>query len=487
VVDGGHVGKAKTASVDGGSHTAYDDVQRLDAPQRFLDPATPFREAPMFDRRDFLKRTSAAALAAAPYFWTSRRAGAAESKNGRLNVGAIGVGGRGSQIALWASELGNMVACCDVDRTHAERFAGAFEGKCAIHGDYRELIERDDVDVVTVGTPDHWHVKIAIEAMKAGLDVYCEKPVSLTIDEGKVMCRAVEETGRVVQVGSDQRSDRRILRGIALARSGRLGKTLTARVGLPRYLTGGPFPTMEPPGHLDWNVWLGPAASVPYCPERCHGLFRMWREYSGGSLTDWGAHHVDVAMWGLGQSETGPVEVEGEGTVPDVPNGYNIAVDYHVTLTFADGSKMVVSDDRDRGVLFEGEEGRFFVNRNRLSGKPVEELTDADRRWLAEESDKLSGLRDLPEVGGDTWQTRYMQTISRDHMRNFFDCVKSRKTPASDMVSHHRVLNCCHLCNIAIRLKRKLKWDPAEEKFLGDDEANGMLRREQRAAYAIEG
>ncbi|MHC4402692.1 MAG: Gfo/Idh/MocA family protein, partial [Planctomycetota bacterium] len=410
----------------------------------------------MLDRREFLRRTSATAVAAVPYYWSSVQARAAESKNDRLNVAAIGVGGRGSQIATWASELGNMVACCDVDRSHAQRFAAPFDGKCAVSSDYRQLLERNDLDVVTVGTPDHWHVKIAVEAMRAGLDVYCEKPVGLTIDEGKLMCRVVKETGRVVQVGSDQRSDRRILRGIALARSGRLGETLTARVGLPRYLTGGPFPTTEPPAHLDWDTWLGQAPKVPYCRERCHGSFRMWREYSGGSLTDWGAHHVDVAMWGLRQGSTGPVEVEGEGTVPDVPNGYNIAVDYKVTLSFAGGSKIVVSDDRDRGVLFEGAGGRFFVNRNRLSGKPIEELTESDHEWLAEESDKLSGHRNLPEVGGDTWQTRYQQTISRDHMRNFFDCVKSRKTPASDVFSHQRVLNCCHLCNIAVRLKRKL-------------------------------
>jgi len=199
----------------------------------------------MFDRREFLQRT--AAVAAVPYFWSSPRSRAAESKNDRLNVAAVGVGGRGSQIATWASELGNMVACCDVDRLLAERFAARHEGKCAICGDYRELLTRDDLDAITVGTPDHWHVKIAVAAMRAGLDVYCEKPVGLTIDEGKLICRVVKETGRVVQVGSDQRSDRRILRGIALARSGRLGEGLTARVGLPRYLTGGPFDTMDPP------------------------------------------------------------------------------------------------------------------------------------------------------------------------------------------------------------------------------------------------
>ncbi len=438
----------------------------------------------MINRRAFLR--AAPVAVAAPYGWVRSRAAGAESANDRPNVAAIGVGGRGSQIAVWAAELGNMVACCDVDRLHAERFAAALDGKCATYGDYRKLLERKDLHAVTVGTPDHWHVKIAVEAMRAGLDVYCEKPVGLTIDEGKLISKVVRETGRVLQVGSDQRSDRRILRGLAFARSGRLGTALTARVGLPRYLTGGPFPTIDPPGHLDWDMWLGQTPKVGYCPQRCHGLFRMWLEYSGGSLTDWGAHHVDVALLGLRQENTGPIEIEGEGTLPDVANGYNIAVDYHCTLKFADGSTMIVSDDRDRGVLFEGENGRFFINRNRLTGKPIEELTKNDRQWLAEEADKLSGRRDLPEVEGNEWQVRYQQTISRDHMRNFYDCVKTRKLPASDIFSHHRVLNCCHMCTIAMKLKRKLKWDPEKETFVGDDEANTMLSRSRREPYTIE-
>ena len=441
-------------------------------------------------RRKFLKSASSllATASVMPYFQSTPRA-LAQAPSDRLNIAAIGVGGRGSQIGHWAAELGNMVASCDVDLQRAEQFAASYDGKCQVYQDYRKLLDRSDLDVVTIGTPDHWHVKIATEAMRAGLDVYCEKPVTLTIDEGKILCKVVKETNKVLQVGSDQRSDRRILQGIALARSGRLGGPLTAHVGLPFYSVpeSGPFPNTEPPAHLDWDMWLGQTPLVPYCPQRCHGSFRLWLEYSGGGLTDWGAHHIDVAHWGLGQENTGPIEVEGEGILPDIPNGFNVAHSYKCVLRFADGSTIIVRDQElDRGVLFEGSNGRFFVNRNRLSGKPVEELTEAEREQLGHDADLLSGGRNLPDVEGDQWQTRYTTTISRDHMRNFFDCVKSRHLPVSDIFSHHRVMNSCHMCTMAIKLKRKLQWDPNKEEFVGDDEANAMLKREQRKPYQIE-
>jgi predicted dehydrogenase len=429
-----------------------------------------------------------AASSFVPYIATSSRVHA-ESPNDRLNIGAIGVGGRGSQIGIWAGELGNMVAACDVDLQRARQFANVYSGKCEVYQDYRKLLERNDLDVVTIGTPDHWHVRIAIDAMQSGLDVYCEKPVTLTVNEGKILCRIVKETGKVFQVGSDQRSDRRILKGVALARSGRIGHPITAHVGLPCYTLpdSGPFPNTDPPAHLDWEMWLGQAPLVPYCPQRCHGTFRFWLEYSGGGLTDWGAHHIDLAHWGLRQEETGPIEVEGEGILPDIPNGFSVAHSYRCTLRFADESTIIVRDkELDRGVLFEGPEGRFFVNRNRLSGKVVEELTESEHEELGRAADELSGGRTLPDVEGDEWQTRYSSTISRDHMRNFFDCVKSRRLPASDIFTHHRVMNSCHMCTFAIMLKRKLRWDPVREEFLGDDEANAMLQREQRKPYHIE-
>lgn len=436
---------------------------------------------PRLTRRHFLITTAATM----PAFWIATNVRGAEAANDKLNVAAIGVGGRGSGIGHNAGQLGNLVACCDVDRSHAERFAGKYGGQCEIYTDYRKLLERKDVDVVTIGTPDHWHTAIALAALKTGRDVYCEKPVTLTVDEGKLLCRVVKETKRVFQAGTQQRSDKRFLTAVALARSGRLGQTLTATCSIGGGPKGGPFPTGTPPAGLDWDFWLGQAPKVAYTRERCHGSFRWWLEYSGGKLTDWGAHHVDIAQWGLGYEHSGPVEIEGQGDFPNlpedfdpvaffagkqtVPNGYNTATQFEITLTFDNGSRIVVRHGPGNGIEFAGEKGTLFVSRSQLTGKPVEEMPEADVAWLNEEIDKL--YKGMPRHG---------------HMGNFFECVKTRREPVSDIFSHHRELSSCHLCNLAMLLKRKLRWDPRQEMFVGDDQANALVRRPQRKGYAIE-
>ncbi len=437
-------------------------------------------------RRGFLKTSTGAAVAVftIPYF-TSPTCAAADSGQDKLRVAAIGVGGRGSGIGHDAGGKGVMLACADVDRTHAERFAARYDGKCEIYSDYRQVLDRNDVDVVTIGTPDHWHVKIAVEAMLAGKDVYCEKPLTLTIDEGKKICQTVRKTGRVFQVGTQQRSDQRFLLAIAIARSGRLGQTLKATCSIGGAPTGGPFATSDLPPHLDWNLWLGQCPVVPYTKERCHGSFRWWLEYSGGKLTDWGAHHLDIAHWGLGKEHTGPSEIQGEGNFPNVPsdfdpaaffaghlkipNGYNTATQFHIDLKFADGSSIHVQHGPDNGIWFEGDKGRIFVNRGRISGEPVESLTPAEKEAFNEEIQRL-----------------YKGKQRRGHMQNFFDCVRDRGEPVSDVFSHHRELSSCHLCNIAMLLKRKLQWDPEKEDFVGDQQASDLVSRPQREPYVIQ-
>jgi len=439
-------------------------------------------------RRGFLKRATAAAAAGAmaPYYWSSRVAGG-ESKNDRVNVAAIGTSiytdrwghkgemdGRGAVVGHQAGRVGNLVAVADVNRRYAEHFASRYDGRCAVYGDYRTLLERNDVEAVTIGTPDHWHSKIAIEAMLAGKDVYCEKPLTLTIDEGKKICRVAKQTGRVFQVGTQQRSEygRVFLKAVAIARSGRLGDKLHAlsSVGTPE--RGGPFANQDPPPGLDWDFWLGQAPKVPYCPQRCDYDFRWWLEYSGGQVTDWGVHHTDIALWALGAENTGPVEIEGSGDFANVPNGYNVAQTFDCTMKFAGGNTIRLYSGPNE-LIISGEKGRIRVNRGGLTGKPVEELTQADEERLDQEIVKLCG----------GWKTGGREG---DHMQNFFDCIKSRELPISDVFSHHRSVSACHLCNVAMRLKRKLRWDPEKEDFVGDDEAGAMLSRTQRAPYAID-
>ncbi len=438
-------------------------------------------------RRDFLKGAAAAAGAgvAVPYFWTSAVA-KAEAKNDRINVAAIGTSiytdrwgqkgemdGRGSVIGHQAGRLGNMVACCDVNRIFAERFAEKankeYGAKPEVYGDYRKLLKRNDVEAVIIGTPDHWHTKIAIEAMQAGKDVYCEKPLTLTIDEGKQICRVAKETGRVFQVGTQQRSEygSMFLKAVALARSGRLGRRLHALSSVGTAERGGPFENQDPPPHLDWDFWLGQAPKVPYCPQRCDYDFRWWLEYSGGQVTDWGVHHTDIAMWALGVENTGPIEIEGEGDFPRIENGYNVAHTFDCTLEFANGNAIRLYSGENE-LIISGEQGRIRVNRSRLTGRPVEELTEKDNQWLDEEIVKLCKGK---KPG--------------NHMANFFECMKDRSEPISDVFTHHRSVSACHLCNIAMLLRRKVRWDPIKEDFIGDEEASAMLSRKQREPYAV--
>jgi predicted dehydrogenase len=342
------------------------------------------------------------------------------------------------------------------------------------------VLDRGDIDAVVIGTPDHWHAKILIDAMKAGKDAYCEKPMTLTIDEGKLIGKVARDTGRVVQVGTQQRSDhnRVFLLAVAMVRAGRIGKVKTVTAAIGGGPAGGPFPEEGPPSELNWDMWLGQAPKVEYIKQRCHGDFRWWYEYSGGKLTDWGAHHVDIGQWAIGQDDTGPTTIEvvkGELPVeykdgwPRADDRYNTATAFMVKAMFPNGVEMNIRDDTENGVTFDGEDGRIFVTRDRidLSGGSV----DALRKDPVEES-LLVDLRKGKKVDG--------------HMPNFFECMADRSTPVSDVWSHHRALTTCHLANIAIRLGgRKLNWDPAREEITGDAEANRWLTRPQRSGYEV--
>jgi predicted dehydrogenase len=390
----------------------------------------------------------------------------------RPRVGAIGLRYQGSVIAHKAQLYGDITAVCDVDRNVRDQAKAAFGSTPFACEDYRDLISRKDVDIVTIGSPDHWHTKMVIDACRAGKDVYCEKPLTLTIDEGKQLTQVVRETGRIVQVGSWQRSDDRFRLAVEMVRGGKIGKLKTVDVVLGKNVTSGSFAPRTPPAHLNWNLWQGQTPDVPYIEERSHYTFRWWYEYSGGQMTDWGAHHIDIAQWAINSL---PVEIEGKAKMPGVVNGYNVAVDFHASYRFANGVTMTVSDTGDNGILFTGDAGRIFVNRGKLTGAPVEALKDQPFKredWKIYDFDNL----DRPPRAGK------LDAII-NHMGNFIDCVQTRKTPISDAFSSHRTVSTCHLGNISMRLGRPLKWDPEREEFIDDKEANTWLRREQRKGF----
>ncbi len=428
------------------------------------------------NRRRFLGAAAAWAGAAAsvPYVFTADAEAPAQprSANDRLRIGSVGMRYQGSVIAEKAREHGDIVAICDVDQQIAMKAKEQFGGKAELYEDYRKMLERDDLDVVTIGTPDHWHAAIVTAACRAGKDVYCEKPLTLTIDEGKQLSKVVAETGRIVQLGSWQRSDHRFRLACEMVRAGRIGRLRRVDVVLGKNVQGGPFAEGEAPKHLNWDLWLGQTPKVPYIAERCHYTFRWWYEYSGGQMTDWGAHHLDIAQWGMGVDRSGPVEIEGKATFPSIPNGYNVAKSFSARYRYANGLEMTVSDEGRNGVMFEGETGHIFVNRGTISGNPVDALKDQP---LPREKFALYAHDNLtrpPRMGK-------LDAIV-NHMGNFFDCVRSRQTPISDVVSQHRSASVCHLGNISMRLGRTLRWDPQREQFVGDAEADGWLRRALR-------
>jgi predicted dehydrogenase len=464
-------------------------------------------------RREFLKRSAAAAAAAGvPFIWTSK-SGRAQQPDSRPTMAAIGVGGsrgayaQGRSIAMQASRSARMIAVCEVDDLHANEFktqggrrgrrgGGANFSQIATYRDYRTMLEKEKPAIVTIGTPDHWHVPIAITALRAGCDVYCEKPLTLTIEEGFRIRDVVKETGRVFQVGTQQRTDHNqlFLKAIAIVQSGRLGKNVNAQIAIDTSQAGGPFATSAPPEDLDWDMFMGPARETAYAPER-RKEFRWYYDNSGGQMTDWGAHHIDIAQWAMGHANSGPVKVSGTGKFPPVvpekfdwaayfagqatlpDNSFHTAREFHITLEYGDGSKITVHNQYDagdgrtkfgNGILFTGDAGRIFVDRGRLTGKPVEELGEDGNKEIAE--------RVVAIYGGEP----------RSHMRNFFDCVESRKTPISDVASHHRTMTTCHLCNIALMLGRDLKWDPEKEQFIGDEQATALMTRPRREKYSWE-
>ncbi|MFM9009483.1 MAG: Gfo/Idh/MocA family protein [Planctomycetota bacterium] len=418
-----------------------------------------------------------------PVFAWTQPAFANRATNDRPRIGCIGTGSMGTGDARDHARFGDIVAVCDVDNRNAERCRNdEGSGKCRAdaYRDYRRVLDRPDVDVVSIVTPDHWHVKIALEALQAGKHVFCQKPLSLTLEENR-LARAAAERHPNLQffIGTQQRSDRDLfLRAVNMVHQGLLGDVKQVTVGINGSPTGGPFEVAAPPKELDWEMWLGQAPLVDYREKRCHYEFRWWYEYSGGKFTDWGAHHVDIAQWALKEDVQGrgPVRIDGTDAkhpvpfkdgFPTVDDCYNTSHDFAVTCTFPGGTEMVVTSRGDNGILFEGTKGRIFVNREKITGKPIEEGWDKDRFT---EADVVKLYKGKP---------------FEDHKANFYRCIREGGLPVSDVFSHVMAMSTCHLTAIAARLGRAITWDPAAERITGDEQAAALAARTPRAGYEI--
>jgi predicted dehydrogenase len=442
-------------------------------------------------RRGFMQRSLAAMTAAGLPLWYARETFAAgedktakekkeQSPTDRTVLGVIGIGSpqsRGRAIlgdALRDKRV-ECVAVCDVDDRHGDRAAGELRKRgvrdVARYHDFRELLARKDINAVLIATPDHWHALVAIEAMRQGKDVYCEKPLTLTVAEGQAILRVVKETGRIFQVGSQQRSDARFRLACELVRNGRIGKIKTVETRIGSNPVSPVLPEAPIPEGLDWEFWLGPTPRVPYLLKEenkhvftnCHYEFRWWYQWSGGKMTDWGAHHNDIAQWGLGMDETGPVAVEATGEAPPKEGPrYDTHPNFVITYTYADGPVLRCMSKGENGIRFEGENGQWiFVSRSKI---------EASDKKLIEEK--------LPESA-----TRLY--VSTNHMGNWLECLRTRKPAICSAEIGHRSVTVCHIGVITLRLGKKLKWDPVKEKF-DDDEANKMLSREMRAPWKLE-
>jgi predicted dehydrogenase len=429
---------------------------------------------PLVSRRKFLRANAviaAGAAVAGPNIFLNRtRAATGENPSDFIRVGFIGVGGQGN------SNLGalmkNAVAVCDVDDTYllpTQRRVEKANGRpCKTFKDYRKMLEDKSIDAVLIATPDHWHTLPAIHACEAGKDVYCEKPLTLFIAEGQALVKAVRHHKRVLQTGSQQRSSDNFLKACEYVRSGRIGKVKTVKIGLPGVnwvKKGNPpnLPDTEPPAGLDYDLWLGPAPQRGYNKNRVHYLFRFFWDYAGGQMTNWGAHHIDIAQWGLGMDDSGPVEAQATAEF-NPEKLYETPMKFDITYKYSSGTVMLVSGGTGKykgGTTFEGEKGTIFVSRGKLESTPEDILTQP----LDDKCVKLYA--------------------SDDHHQNWLDCIKSRKDPICKVEIGHRSATICHLGNIAVRSGKQVVWDPAKEQIVGDAELAKWAIRPYRAPWKL--
>ncbi len=445
------------------------------------------KQAVSLSRRAFVR--AAATAVAAPYVVPSSVFGESSPSN-RINVGLIGVGNQ-SRVdlpSLLKFPDAQVLAVCDVNRgSHGyakpehflgrepardkvnEHYAqatgrGSYNG-CDMYADFRDVLSRDDIDAVMLILPDHWHALATVMACRAGKDVYCQKPMSLTVHDGQQMIKAVREHQRILQVGSQYRSNSVVRRACELVRNGRIGKVQRA-IAIVNDSGPGPGPNwkeMPVPEGFDYDMWLGPAPQAAYHLDRCLYRFRFHLDYSGGQVTNTGAHSNDIVQWALGKDFTGPVEFEDLGSQwPPADHLYTTAMKTAFRARHANGIELICqTQDPGFGARFEGTDGWLQYTYNKIEASSDEILNS--------------------EIGLDEVRL----PVSDNHYRNWLDCVKSRQEPIEPVEVGHSTANVCHCGNIAMRLGRKLTWDPENETFVDDDEANQMLRRPYREPWSL--
>jgi len=443
------------------------------------------RNSTKLNRRNFLKTSAITALGAALTWPEIVPSGvfAASAPGNRITIGCIGVGrmGLGDMREILGFDQAHILAVCDVDsnrvnyaRRKVEEYygmqttSGTYKG-CAAYKDFRDILDRKDIDAVLICTPDHWHALPAIAAAKAGKDIFLQKPLTLTVKEGRILSDTVRRYGRILQVGSQQRSDARFRFACEFVRNGRIGKLHTIKVGLPIDPATSPQAPMPIPKELDYQMWLGPAPWADYTEKRVHpqdgygrpGWLRI-SDYCCGMITGWGAHHIDIAQWAMGTEYTGPIKVRGWAEYPG-DGLWDVHGKFRVECTYANGVKLICADNtkNKQGIVFEGTEGRVYVKRRLIDAQPKSLLTSVI----------------------DPTEIRLYK--SNNHKQNFLECIRSRSEPVAPVEIGHRSNTVCILGYIAMLLGRKLKWDPKNERFIDDTEANRLLSRPMRSPWKL--
>lgn len=456
-------------------------------------------------RKEFLSRSIKASLATS-LAWGAFPAIVPASVFGRyapsnrINIGAIGTG-RISRVhdmpGVLKFDTARIMAVCDLDthrageakelvnKYYSDRTGKPYDGVQVYH-DHRELLANKDVDAVLISTPDHWHALAAIHAVEAGKDVYCQKPASLTIAEGRMMSDVVTRSGRIFQIGSQQRSSTQFRYAAELVRNGRIGQLKIVYVGLPGDPSGGIATQMPVPPNFNYDAWLGSTPEVYYTVDRVHpqsgydrpGWLRC-EQFGAGMITGWGAHHVDSAHWGMDTELTGPVEVWGQAEFP-TKGLWDVHGTFKTEALYANGVKMVISDTLPNGVKFEGTEGWIFVTRGDYRATASDPMPDAHGVKALEASDPKI-------IRSEIGPNEIHLYESADHHGNWLDCIRSRKTPITTAEIAHRACSACLIHHIVMKLKRKVYWDPQKEQFKNDEEANARLSRPQRSPYIVKG